>query len=446
MQNTNIMLLTENIIIRIFTTLIVFCMSVAAYTQTGTWSGNIKVQWTSLPIVFHLDKVAPSMDSPALGVREIPMEVERNNMGGITIRIASIGATYEGVWMKKKIIGTFSQRGTSLPLTLTPGEKKNNRPQTPEGPFPYSTEEVSFSNGDAVLKGTLTLPQNYSRSTPILIMVTGSGLQNRDEEIFEHKPFSVIADAFAREGIATLRYDDRGFGESSGDIIHCTTEDLKNDALAGIKLLRERFDNVGVLGHSEGGTIAMMLAADGKADFIVSLAGMCISAKETLLWQKRVFLPTIGFSNSDVETYCALLNKAFDCSIAGKPLPKCDDTDLPDVLKENFRGTIVQLQSLYMKYLLSLDAREYIKRIKCPVLALNGTMDFQVECRSNLRALEDYIPKNTQRNIVELKGLNHMFQHCKTGSVTEYPNIEETFAPEALETMIHWVNNLLKKG
>ena len=146
------------------------------------------------------------------------------------------------------------------------------------------------------------------------------------------------------------------------------------------------------------------------------------------------------------DRYCTLLNEAFDYSIAGKPLPKCDDTDLPDVLKENFRGTIVQLQSLYMKYLLSLDAREYIKRIKCPVLALNGTMDFQVECRSNLRALEDCLPPKTQRNIVELKGLNHMFQHCKTGSVTEYPNIEETFAPEALETMIHWVNNLLKKG
>lgn len=262
--------------------------------QTGSWSGKLDVQGAKLSLVFHLDEENPTMDSPDQGAKGIPIEVTRAATGNITIKVPSIGATYEGLWLIKQIVGTFKQMGASLPLTLTPGEEKLNRPQTPKGPFPYTQEEVSFSNGDAVLKGTLVLPEGCTRNTPVLIMVTGSGLQNRDEVFYEHRPFAVIADAFARTGIATLRYDDRGFGESTGDIINCTTEDLKNDALVGIGLLRERFDKVGVIGHSEGSTIALMLAAEKKADFIVSLAGMVVSGKETLfgrtvlhLWQKE---------------------------------------------------------------------------------------------------------------------------------------------------------------
>ena len=266
----------------------------SASAQTGTWSGKLDVQGTKLSLVFHLDEENPTMDSPDQGTKGIPIEVTRTAAGSITIKVPSIGATYEGLWLIKQIAGTFKQMGASLPLTLTPGEEKLNRPQTPQGPFPYAQEEVSFANGDAVLKGTLVLPEGCSRKTPVLIMITGSGLQNRDEEIYEHKPFAVIADALARAGIATLRYDDRGFGESTGDLVHCTTEDMKNDAIAGIGLLRERFDRVGIIGHSEGGTIALMLAAEKKADFIVSLAGMVVSGKETLLWQNRVSLAAAG--------------------------------------------------------------------------------------------------------------------------------------------------------
>ena len=134
-------------------------------------------------------------------------------MGGITLNVPAINASFKGLWAGKVIAGTFTQHGMSFPMTLPPGAPVVRRPQTPVGPFPYATEEVSFTNGDAVLKGTLTLPDNCDRKTPVLIMVTGSGFQNRDEELFGHKPFAVIADAFARAGIATLRYDDRGFGE-----------------------------------------------------------------------------------------------------------------------------------------------------------------------------------------------------------------------------------------
>ena len=243
-----------------------------ANAQTGNWSGKLDVQGTPLTIVFHLDGDEPTLDSPDQAAQGIPVQIERTAVGGITIKIPALMASYEGLWAGKQILGTFKQGGLSFPLALTP-EKKLNRPQTPVGPFPYTEEEVTFTNGEAKLAGTLVLPEGYTRKTPVLIMVTGSGQEDRNEEIFEHKPFAVIADALARAGIATLRCDDRGVGGSTGDVMEATTIDFKEDALAGIKLLRERFDKVGVIGHSEGGTIALMLAAEGQADFIISLAG-----------------------------------------------------------------------------------------------------------------------------------------------------------------------------
>ncbi|MDE6522388.1 MAG: lysophospholipase, partial [Muribaculaceae bacterium] len=248
-----------------------------SYSQSGIWSGDLEVQGIKMPIVFHLDDDNPSMDSPSQGVKGIPIQITREAPVGISVNIPVIGASFKGVSVGDKILGKFTQSGMTFPLTLLPGEIIAKRPQTPKPPYPYSKEEVSFSNGDAVLKGTLTLPEGFNKDTPVVIMVTGSGLQNRDEEIFDHKPFAVIADALARNGVASLRYDDRGFGESTGDAVNCTTEDHVNDALAGIDLLRQRFNKVGVLGHSEGGTISFMLGADNKVDFIVSLAGMIVS-------------------------------------------------------------------------------------------------------------------------------------------------------------------------
>ena len=378
------------------------------------------------------------MDSPDQGAKGIPIEVTRTATGSITIKVPSIGATYEGLWLIKQIAGTFKQMGASLPLTLTPGEEKLNRPQTPQGPFPYAQEEVSFANGDAVLKGTLVLPEGCSRKTPVLIMITGSGLQNRDEEIYEHKPFAVIADALARAGIATLRYDDRGFGESTGDLVNCTTEDMKNDAIAGIGLLRKRFDKVGVIGHSEGGTIALMLAAENKADFIVSLAGMVVSGKETLLWQNRVSLAAAGIPAETIDSYCKALETVFDASTAGMPLPSASQFDLPAALSQNLSAVMRQLSMPYLKHFVTLDVRPLLGVISCPVLALNGTKDMQVEAESNLGALRSGLPDNPCNKLETVEGVNHMFQHCQTGMTTEYRDIEETFAPEVLETLVEW--------
>lgn len=414
----------------------------AADAQTGTWSGKLDVQGKGLSLVFHLDDENPTMDSPDQGAKGIPVQLERKAGGNISIRIPSLGASYEGVWLIRQIVGTFTQMNLSFPLTLTPGENKPARPQTPQGPFPYQTEEVSFTNGDVALHGTLTLPEGYTRNTTALVMVTGSGLQNRDEEIFDHKPFAVIADALARAGIATLRYDDRGFNGYDGDINACTTEDFKDDALAGIVLLKERFDKVGVLGHSEGGTIALMLASDQKTDFIISLAGMVISGAETLVWQNRLALLEAGIPEAIVETYCRLLSEAFDKQINGGSFPSADLYDLPDVLKQNYQAALAQIRTPYMSHLLSLDMCQILSGINCPVMALNGTKDIQVEAMSNLEELRKGLPANGTNHIEPIEGVNHLFQHCTTGSVSEYRTIEETFAPEVLEKITAWISEL----
>ena len=407
----------------------------------GAWTGKLNVYGNELTLVFHFNGEDCTLDSPDQGVKGVPAKLERT-VTGIKVAVPSINASYEGVNMGESIMGTFKQHGQSFPLTIKPGLLKRNRPQTPAMPYPYQTQEVSFNNGDAILKGTLVIPENASRQTPVMLMVTGSGLQNRDEEIFEHKPFAVIADALARAGIATLRYDDRGFGESTGDIVNCTTEDLKNDAFAGVQLLRSRFDKVGVIGHSEGGTIALMLAAEKKVDFIVSLAGMAVSGKETLLWQNRLALAAANIPSETIDLYCNALDEVFDACISGTAMPSTTQYNLPTSLAQNLAVVTKQLQTPYMKHFLALDSRPLLGNITCPVLALNGTKDTQVEPESNLGALRSGLQKNAKNKLEAIEGVNHLFQHCKTGMATEYGNIEETIAPEVLEKMVCWLSNL----
>ena len=417
-------------------------LAATATAQTGTWSGSLNVSGMELTLIFHLGENGDStLDVPDQGASDIPVTVTRTAIGGITLDIPSIGASFKGTWIGKSIIGSFTQRGSTLPLNLKQGAPVLNRPQTPVGPFPYSCEEVSFTNGSATLRGTLTLPEGYTEQTPALIMVTGSGLQNRDEEIFAHKPFAVIADALSRAGIATLRYDDRGFGESTGDVVSCTTEDLKNDAQAGIELLRQRFSKVGVLGHSEGGSIALMLAAEGKADFAVSLAGMIVSGAETLLWQNRRALENAGIDKSDTDSYCRLLSEAYEAAINGLPLPSADKYGLPNSLKQNYMATSAQLNAPYLKYFLTLNVSSILGDIKVPVMALNGSKDTQVESTRNLGALRAGLPGGSCNVIEEKAGLNHLFQHCRTGEAAEYKTIEETFSTEVLDEIAAWVTS-----
>ena len=413
--------------------------SIAARAQEsgikGTWTGKLNVFGNELTLVFHFDGEDCTLDSPDQGIKGVPAKLERTETG-IKVAVPSINASYEGVNMGNSVMGTFKQHGQSFPLTLKPGIVKRNRPQTPAPPYPYQTQEVSFNNGDAVLKGTLVMPENASSQTPVLLMVTGSGLQNRDEEFFEHKPFAVIADALARQGIATLRYDDRGFGESTGDLVNVTTEDFKNDALAGVELLRKQFKHVGILGHSEGGTIGLMLAAEGKVDFVISLAGMVVSGEKTLLEQNRWTLHQSEYSQDVIDRYCTALESLFDELKVGRN-PEPTVHDLPTELEKNLQLAQAQSSTPYMRHFLALDLSDRLGKITCPVLALNGTKDRQVNGEENLNALRNGLAGQKEIRVIE--GVNHLFQHCNTGNPSEYKDIEETFAPEALEIIVTWM-------
>jgi pimeloyl-ACP methyl ester carboxylesterase len=419
--------------------LLICLASIAARAQEsgikGTWTGKLNVFGNELTLVFHFDGEDCTLDSPDQGIKGVPAKLERTETG-IKVAVPSINAIYEGVNMGDSAMGMFKQHAQSFPLTLKPGSMKRNRPQTPAPPYPYQTQEVSFNNGDAVLKGTLVMPENASSQTPVLLMVTGSGLQNRDEEIFEHKPFAVIADALARQGIATLRYDDRGFGESTGDLVNVTTEDFKNDALAGVELLSKQFKHVGILGHSEGGTIGLMLAAEGKVDFVISLAGMVVSGEKTLLEQNRWTLQQSEYSQDVIDRYCTALESLFDELKVGRN-PEPTVHDLPTELEKNLQLAQAQSSTPYMRHFLALDLSDRLGKITCPVLALNGTKDRQVNGEENLNALRNGLAGQKEIRVIE--GVNHLFQHCNTGNPSEYKDIEETFAPEALEIIVTWM-------
>lgn len=425
--------------------IIAVCLTVlsvfGAAAQSGSWKGELKVGGTSLPIVFNFSDEGCTLDSPAQGAKGIPAQWTPDTTGKVAIRIPLINGSFEGLLRGDSIPGQFTQHGYTLALTLHPGEVRLERPQTPKPPFPYTIEEVSFTNGDATLRGTLTFPENSNEDTSVLIMITGSGLQNRDEEAFGHKPFAVIADALARQGIASLRYDDRGFGESTGDIINCTVDDLKNDAAAGIALLRKRFKHVGALGHSEGGTIAMILGGDNSVDFAVSLAGMTVSGKDLLLKQNRDALAEMGMSEAVIDNYCRHLAAGMDSAIAGREIVPVTDGTLPTALTENLNKAFEQFRTPYMRSFLKLSAHESLAASTVPLLALNGTKDRQVGCEENLAevtAASDGKPYTVKA----YDGLNHFFQHAVTGKFDEYGKIDETISPEVLTDIISWIKSL----
>lgn len=387
----------------------------------GSWKGELDFVSSKLAVVFHFDGDVCTMDSPDQGAKDIPAEVGFVSADSVSISNRQLDMAFSGKLRDGKIVGRFSQRGLSMPLVLTPGEFVRNRPQTPEPPFPYILEDVSFSNGDAVLSGTLVYPEGWNarKKVPVALMVSGSGLQNRDEELFGHKPFLVIADYLARNGIATLRYDDRGTGTSTGDAANATTEDFMKDAAAGLDYLRSlgKFRKIGVIGHSEGGGIAFMLASRGRTDFIVSLAGPGVQGDSILLLQNLNALRQ-----------------------AGSPMT---------VTKEFVRASVKSQNSPWLDYVMDYDPAADINGIRCPALILNGDRDVQVEAAVNIPSIESNLPRNRRGKYVskhtEVKvypGLNHLFQHCVTGQPFEYKDIEETVSPEVLEDISRWIAKL----
>lgn len=424
--------------LRTLTSVVFAMMAFAANAQEGTWNGELNVMGNKVPLVFNFSTNGCTIDSPSQGVNGIQAEKTVKDDGTISVKVGMIGATFEGKMTDGEIKGTYVQNGFPLPLTLKPGKLVVKRPQTPVPPFPYKEESVSFTNAQYTFNGTLTLPENYSKNTPVVLMVTGSGQQNRDEELFIHKPFAVIADALARQGIASLRYDDRGWGDKSVNFADFTTDDFRQDAAAAIPLLRKRFNKVGILGHSEGGTIAMMLAAEGKADFIVSLAGMAISGKETLIMQNRQAMTAIGLPKETVDSYCNSISKALDEIASGKKANEINIDDVPVALKPVTIKALQQADTPYIRHFLTVDVGKLLPEIKCPVLALNGTKDTQVDCDANTTRIEKGLA-NCKHSIKKIDGVNHLFQHCNTGIVTEYQQIEETISPEVLQEVAKWI-------
>ena len=390
----------------------------------GSWSGKLNVGTMSLTIVLHLDQadgyVLVTMDSPDQGAKGIGTFKEFLSDDSLAIKVEQIGMTYRAKLKDGKLDGTFSQNGLKIPLVLTRGDVAEvRRPQNPQPPFSYETEEVTFRNeaDGATLAGTLTYPVGYgkqSKKKPIVVLfVSGSGQQNRDEEVFNHKPFFVIADYLARQGIATLRYDDRATGKSTGgDVKKGTSEDFMRDALAGLEFLRQqkKFSKVGMLGHSEGGLIAFMLGAKKQTDFIVSLAGPGVKGDTLLTAQNNRILSLSGLPATMTVEKCR---------------QQQDVQEIP-----------------WLRWFIDYDPTSNIRSTRCPVFALNGDLDCQVIASQNLTAIRQLLPKSKKNLVKEYPGLNHLFQHSTTGLPAEYGQIEETISPEVLQDIAQWLKSL----
>lgn len=441
----------------------------------GSWMGPLDAGGVQLRIVFHLmveepDQWSATMDSPDQGARGIAMGEVRIFGDSLKIDAPAIMGFYLGaVTSDSTISGEWHQAGRIFPLDLkrqtTP--LVMNRPQEPKPPYPYRVEEVTFENRtqNFSLGGTLTLPEGEGPFTGV-VLVSGSGSQNRDEELFGHKPFKLIADYLTRKGIAVLRYDDRGVGASGGSALGATTLDNASDARAAFEFLSGRNDvdstRIGIIGHSEGGMIAMILAAsDPEIAFIVSLAGPGVRGKTILLDQSEYISRLSGVPDSIVEDNRKLMegvyrlmeeNDSYSGWVKGvdslvgefygeKPDRNYTGEEIGQI-KTNLLSSIPQGSFPWLRFFVMYDPSTLWDSIHCPVLALNGEKDSQVLAEKNITAIRDGLTASGNRHVTAeiLPGLNHLFQHCDTGLPSEYGKIEETFDPAALYLMANWIN------
>lgn len=433
--------------------------------SSESWSGEIAVGTQKLNIGFTIQTLSDgkqicTMDIPGQGAKDFPVEIVKNDSENLNLSISMLRANYVGKKVSvESIEGVFSQNGMSLPLNLKPGEVELSRPQTPKPPFAYITEEVTFRNEaeNAVLSGTLTYPVNYEDyekgSVPVVLMVTGSGAQDRNEEIFGHKPFLVIADFLAKNGIASLRYDDRGVGKSTGPTEGTTTENNLADAEAGISYLRglNKFGKIGVLGHSEGGTVAFMMGANNSVDFLVSLAGGAAAGIDIIVGQNEALFQLSGLSRQMVSDYSTALKVLYKDRIKGKKVKdtskyvekicKKNDLMLSDDLKTNLEACISG-GGEWFTWFLGYEPKNAIRKITCPVMALNGKLDLQVISDDNLPVIRENLPYNEKNLIKEYESLNHLFQHCTLATAFAYGSIEETISKEVLNDIVNWIGSI----
>lgn len=465
---------------KIITFILVFGSISSVFSQDiiGTWNGKLKVQGMQLSLVFKINKTengfSSTMDSPDQKAFGIPVTTTEFINSKLTIAIANAGIEYEGVLGSDgSINGTFKQSGQTFPMNLSKGKVEKEiikRPQEPQKPYSYYTEDVIFENKSANinLAGTLTLPTKEG-VFPAVILITGSGAQNRDEELLGHKPFLVIADYLTKNGIAVFRFDDRGTAMSKGDFTTATTLDFATDVEAALQYLQTRNEidlkKIGLIGHSEGGIIAPMIAAKSKnVSFIILLAGTGIPGDKLLLIQQELIGSASGISEADlnkskianIEVF-EMVKKAtnFDqlkkdiTEYITKTIKSDSKNKIPDGITESdfIDMQVSQLLSPWMHFFIKYNPALALEKVKCPVLALNGDKDMQVPSKVNLDAINNALVKggNKKVTIKELPNLNHLFQECKTGAPQEYSKIEQTFSPLALTEILNWIQIQTKK-
>ncbi|MEZ4699349.1 MAG: alpha/beta fold hydrolase [Rhodothermales bacterium] len=446
----------------------------------GDWQGALQVGGASLKIVFHIERgddgqLTAKLDSPDQGAFGIPVGTTTFLDDALTLRLPALMASYEGTLSIDglRLIGTWSQGGQSFPLAMEKADaiQGPNRPQEPHPPYAYRVEEVTIETPTAgvTLAGTLTLPEG-SGPHPGVVLISGSGPQDRNEELFGHKPFLVLADHLTRNGIAVLRYDDRGVGGSTGDIAQATSLDFATDARAAFDFLARHAGidarNVGLIGHSEGGLIAPIVAGDdARVAFIVMLAGPGIPGDSLLALQTKALLQAAGVGGPLVEKSLAFNRGLYriirttddpaqlkerasayyeEQYAALSPL----DRQMMGLSPERKEGLLQQLTSPWMRTFITYDPAPALARLTIPILSLIGERDMQVPAEPNTRAIEAAFRQagNTRGKTMILPSLNHLFQTATTGSITEYGQIEETFSPAALDAVTSWIRETTERN
>lgn len=441
--------------------------SLSAQDISGAWHGKLSLPTGSLTIVFHIsqteqDVYVTTLDSPNQGANGIKTQTTSFNDSTLIIQIPVIHASYKGKLNSDNTInGTFTQ-GMPLPLNLKKGEaSRPKRPQEPQPPFPYRSEEVTVRNerDEINLAGTLTLPEKGTKF-PAVVMVTGSGAQNRDEEIMGHKPFFVIADYLTRNGIAVLRCDDRGTAASQGTHATATNEDFATDTEAMVNYLRSRKEinakKIGIIGHSAGGIIAFIVAQkDPSIAFVVSLAGAGVRGDSLMLKQVELISKSQGMPDAvwqgmkpSIRNRYAILQQTDKTpeELQKELYADVTKTMSPEQLKDlntiqQLSAQISSMTSPWYLHFMRYDPAQDLKKLKCPVLALNGEKDIQVDAAMNLAAIQERITGNGNKNVTvkAYPNLNHLFQTCEKGTLAEYGQLEETINPEVLKDIIEWI-------
>lgn len=440
---------------------------------TGEWQGALNVQGTQLRLVLHValedGNYSATLDSPDQGAKGLPVTSITFENSVLKFELANIKASYTGKLKEGVFNGNWSQGPGVMPLDFKRGviEKKIViRPQEPSMPYPYSEEDVTFENKTAGIRlaGTLTKPKTAGPH-PVVVLISGSGAQDRNEEMAGHKPFLIIADYLTRNGIAVLRYDDRGTAQSEGNFATATTKDLATDASSAVQYLSTRKDidqqNIGLMGHSEGGVIAPIVAAElDNVAFIVLLAGTGISGDELLLMQSEAISSAQGVSGPLLERSLEInagifkiVKKATDQEVLKKELSDYILAEVPaafrpeNMTEEDFvRSQTTTILSPWMQYFIKYNPALILPSVTCPVLAVNGDKDLQVPSQVNLNAIKAGLEKggNQQVKTIEYPNLNHLFQTTETGLPSEYGELEETFSVKVLEDVTQWLKTVFK--